>query len=209
MVVPDGHDEDHTAATREGLAHLLEAALRSEGVGVAEGGLLLRAEAVGDGVDGVDAGDLREGVGDHLAVLDVEPVDLFEGTRARAGVGDELCHDGELGLRVNLKPGAVEGGVAHAVRIEVASGLVAGGRAGAASASRALSLLGATAGVGGVGSGIAVGLPDVHLVAASTVLACAGIWISGGWSPADVVGLRYCEQEPDLSKIKSSCLPDR
>ena len=165
LVVPDGHDKDHAGALGEGLAHLLEATLCGEGVCVAEGGLLLGAELVGDGVCGVDAGDLAEGVGDHFAILDVEAVDGDEVARRGARVRDELGDDGEFGFGVDGQTGAVEAGVAHAVGVEVTAGLVADGGAVAAGSASGLPDTGAR--VGSEGGSIAVGLPDVHFVAAS------------------------------------------
>jgi hypothetical protein len=48
MIVPDGHDENHSGA--HGSAHLGETSLDGEFVGVAESSLLGSAEGVGDGV---------------------------------------------------------------------------------------------------------------------------------------------------------------
>lgn len=121
-VVPDGQDEHHVL---KGLAHLGESTLGLEVVGVVEGRLLLRAEAVGDAVGRVDAGDVGHGVGDGLAVLDVEAVDLAQRTRGGAVVGNELGHHGEGLGGVEGHAGTVELGIAHAVRVEVASRLVA------------------------------------------------------------------------------------
>jgi hypothetical protein len=55
MIVPDGHDKNHSGA--QGSAHLGETSLGSEFVGVAESSLLSSAEGVGDGVAG-DSSDL-------------------------------------------------------------------------------------------------------------------------------------------------------
>ena len=75
MVVPEGHDEDVAAGERS--AHLREAAFGKEARVVAEGGFLVGAVLLGDGVVlGLHGGDLGHGVGDHFAVLHVEAADL-------------------------------------------------------------------------------------------------------------------------------------
>ena len=191
VVVPDGHGEDHGDV--EGGAEAGHAAGGLEVVGVAEGSLLLVAELVAELVGRVNAGDVALGVGDGDAVLDVEAPDA--GERAGGGVvgGDELRHDGDLLAGVDRLAGAEEGLVAHAVGVEVASVLVADAlvsrswvtavRALAADESVAL------AGVGSVRRGVLVGLPDVHLSAAGSVAARAGVYIIGRRSPVENVGL--------------------
>ena len=54
MIVPDGHDENHSGA--QGSAHLGKTSLDGEFVGVAERSLLRSAEGVGDGIAS-DSGD--------------------------------------------------------------------------------------------------------------------------------------------------------
>lgn len=83
MVVPDGHDEHH--ALGQGVAHLAEPTALVEDVLVAKRRLLLVAIILGDRV----AGNTRDGrlrVGDDLAVLDVEALDVGE----LAARGDKL-----------------------------------------------------------------------------------------------------------------------
>lgn len=122
MVVPQAHDEDH--GLLDGLAELSHAALVLKDVAVVEGDLLGLAELRGDGIARV-TGDGRLGVGNHLAVLDVEPLDLGQ---LAVGSLDELGHDGELLGGVDRHPRPVEGAVALAVRVEVAPVRVAGPR---------------------------------------------------------------------------------
>ena len=99
-----------------------ETAELSEGVGVAESGLLGRAPRVGDRVAG-RASDGRLGVGDDLAVLDVEAADLGEGAGVGAVGGDELSNDGDLLRGVDGHVRAVEGEVTLAVGVEVTASL--------------------------------------------------------------------------------------
>jgi len=188
VVVPDGHDEDHVLG--EGLAHLGEAAALLEDVGVAEGRLLGAAVRRGDGV----AADARDGalaVGDHLAVLHVEALDLAQ-LAARL---EELRDHGDLLARVDGEALAVEAGVALAVAVEVASvGVAVAGvavvRVGAAAVVALADVVGGVrAGVGSVGGGDRVGLPDVHLSTASTHVTNAGVRVVGRWVPALNVGL--------------------
>lgn len=193
VVVPDGHDEDHTLL--KVLALLGHAAAGGEGVGVAENGLLGLAGGVGEGVGlGGHAGDVDDRVLDDLAVLDVDALDLLEGAGVGAVGGDELGDDGHLLLSVDDLAGAEERGVAHAVGVEVAAvtvalavvALVVGT---AVSVTGAADLTDGLARVRGEGGGDAVGLPDVHLTTAGSVATGARVGVAGGANPALDVGL--------------------
>lgn len=89
-VVPDGHNKNHGGG--DGLAHLGETSLLGEDVGITESRFLGIAVVGGDGVSGV-AGDVRLGVLEDLAVLDVEPLDLRQVSVAAL---QELSHHGDL-----------------------------------------------------------------------------------------------------------------
>lgn len=122
------------------------------------------AELLGAAVDGrapgrVDRVPARRGDGarDGHAALLVDPPDLAEGARGRPVVGDEL-RDHREGLgRVHRPTGRPVVVVALVVRVEAAAALVA-----------VRGVVGA--GVGGERRGDAVGLEDVHLVAAEARL---------------------------------------
>lgn len=115
VVVPQRHDEDHTRGQR--LAHGRQPTFALEVSLITKGGLLRVAVSRGDGVVACHAGDGGLGVGDEDAVLDVEALDFGQCT---AGL-DELGNDGEDVLGVDGQAGPVEGGVALAVAVEVAS----------------------------------------------------------------------------------------
>ena len=191
MVVPDGHDKDHTLIER--LAHGRETAKFLERVGVAECGLLHVAEVVGNGVERVHARDGRLRVGDDLAVLDVEATNL--GERAGGGVvrAHELGDDSELGGSVDRQARPEEGMVAHAPRVEVAPILVTDAivtvvaftTIGALAASLALDV----ADVGGHSRTVGVGFPDVHLVTAGPILTGTRVGIIRGAGPVEDVCL--------------------
>ena len=195
VVVPERHDEDVAAGERR--AHGVEAAELREGVVVAEGGLLVLAEGVGDGVAG-GAGDLGLGVLVHLAVLDVKALDLAE----RGAGADELGHNGHLRLGVELHAGAEEALVTHAVAVEVAAVLVADAVVAVVTVAAVSACAGsetrALAGMRGVGGRDGVGLPDVHLGAAGASVTLAGVGVvlsavpalnvSLSVDPLDVVG---------------------
>lgn len=89
VVVPQAHDEDHAIAER--LTHALEASHRGEDIGVVSGGLLGSAVVGGDGV-ARDTSHVGLGVGNGLAVLDVEALDLAQ---VAGVVGQELGDNGE------------------------------------------------------------------------------------------------------------------
>lgn len=192
VVVPDGHGENHWGV--ESLGETVHAASLGEVVQVAKDGLLLLAEVVGDLVGCVNAWDVGDGVSENDAVLDVEALDALE--RAGGGVisGDELSNNGDLLGGVHLLAWAEEGGVAHAVGVEVASVLVAnaGVAVGSITAveSRAASGSVTLAGVWSIGSGVAVGLPDVHFGTAGSVATSTAVHIVRGWRPVEDVGLK-------------------
>jgi hypothetical protein len=117
VVVPDRQDEDLAAV--HGLTHSCEAAHGAEGVGIAESGLLGCAPGVADVVLGGNASDVGDGVGDDVAVLDVETLD---GGPVRC---DELYDDRDWLGCVDNHTLAIERGVAHAVGVEITIVLVA------------------------------------------------------------------------------------
>ena len=194
VVVPDGHDEDHVAG--EGLAHAGETAALVEDVLVAEGRLLGVAVVLGDRV-AADARDCALAVGDDLAVLDVEALDLAQ---FAAGL-DELRDDGDLLGGVDGEALAVEALVALAVRVEVASvgvavaGVAVRGVGTAAGVALARVVGGVGAGVRSIGAGDAVGLPDIHLSTASTKVTNTGVDIVARGLPSFNVGLAVDELE--------------
>lgn len=161
-VIPDRQDKHHVL---ELLAHLGQTALGAKVVGVVKGRLLRRAKVIGDAVTR-HTGDLGLAVGDGLAALHVEALDLGQGAGGGAVVGDELGDDGEGLGGVEGHASAVKGGVAHAVRVEVAAALV----------TVALAALVAVATGGGIG-------------AAGLAVDGAGVRSHGG---SDGVGLPIC-----------------
>ena len=190
-VIPQAHDENHTGG--EGLAHTGETTLSCELIGVVKDSLLLSAESIGDGVGGVNARDLRDGVGVGLAVLDVEAADLVESAGVSAVDSDELSDDGELGGSVDGLASSVERLVTHAVRVEITSVLVADTIVPLV-AITALGIAGASccaadgARVGSEGGGLRVGLPDVHLRAAAAHGTGTRVGVAGGGGPSGAVG---------------------
>lgn len=187
VVIPDGHDENHTLFHTSG--HRGESAMVLKGQLITEGFLLGVAEVLVDGV-ARDTLDLGLRVGDNSAVLDVEALDLAEGTGLITSVGDELGDNSEDGAGVNGPTITIEFLVTHAVGVEVAPIRVA--RAGvtlirvsttAASVS-AHNLAGVIAGVRSVGSCHGVGFPDIHLRAASAVASNTSVGVVIRWFPA-------------------------
>ena len=192
VVVPDGHGENHWSI--ESLGEARHAAGLREVVQVAKDSLLLLAEVISDLVGWINAWDVGDGVGENDAVLDIEALDALERTGGGVISCDELSDDGDLLGGVHLLARAEEGGVAHAVRVEVASILVANAgiavssitavESGAASESVTL------AGVRSIGSSVAVGFPDVHLGTAGSVAASTAVYIVRGRRPVEDVGLK-------------------
>ena len=139
--------------------------------------------------------DIGFRIRDHDAVLNVEALDFGQSAVGCPVVGQELCDDGELGGRVDHHAGPVEGGVAHAVGVEVApvwvggAAVPGGGVGSAARVACAHCLLGGVGRVRGQGCGDAVGFPDVHFCAAGAVVADSRVWVVAGGSPSIYIGL--------------------
>lgn len=123
VVVPDGHDQDHTGTHSS--AHWAESTLCLKVINVTESDLLVGAELGGDRVVGLHAGNVGLGVCDDLAALDVDTANFAEGTTGGVVAGQELGHDSHLLGAVDGLALAEEGLVTHAVRVEIASVLVA------------------------------------------------------------------------------------
>ena len=105
IVVPDGHNQDHSLG--EGTAHLGHTTEAGKDVGVAEGGLLSGAELVAERVPLSHSGDVDLGVLEDDTVLDVDAADLLECARGGTGGGQELGDDGHLLGGVDLLGWAV------------------------------------------------------------------------------------------------------
>jgi hypothetical protein len=191
MVVPDGHDENDTIG--KGLVNGGESTDGSEVVLVVEDGLLGSAELVGDRVVGSHSGDVGLGVLDDYTILDVDTADFLERTSIGSVSSDELGDDGDLLGGIDSLAGSVEVLLTLAVRVEVASILVADTTisvitvTAVVSEAAVWSILAAR--VRGVGGGDGVGLPDIHLIAACAVLALSGVGVAGVGAPANGVGL--------------------
>lgn len=122
VVVPDAHDENHTAV--HGFAHLLEATLLLEIFLVSEGFLESFAHLVGDGVElfghGVN-GALW--VLDDFRVLDVKSPDLNEVSSGGLVGSVELGDNGEwlAGVDLELSSNAEEVFDTNSVGVEIAT----------------------------------------------------------------------------------------
>lgn len=159
-VPPDAHGQHHT--TGQGLAHTDGTTQPEHWLGTS--GL---AELVVDVVDLGVVVDVDGGVLDHLAVLDVQAVDAL---KLAALVGGELRDDGKgaVGVDGHVARVTVVVVVGDTVRVVSAAGLVADALARALGAL-ALSVARDVARVRDQRGGAGVSLPDVHLVAASSV----------------------------------------
>ena len=145
--------------------------------------------------------ELTDRVWHDGTILNVEAVDLLKVASIRAVDGLELGDDGERLRGIDGLAGSIELLVAHAEAIEITAVLVA--HAGvavvavAAVHTLASGLAGPLANMRGVRRGVEVGLPDVHLGAAATVLAAAGVGVVVGTVPTLNVGLSVDELDVD------------
>jgi len=192
VVVPEGQDEN--VSTFERLAHSLETSQSLKVVLVTKDGLLLIAVVVADVVGGGNSGPVGVGVGDGDAILDVESLNTNEVTRGSTGVSDELGYNGENLGGINGQSWTVEGGITHTVGVEITTVFVANTVvsiiANTASGVRvAHGQTNRVANVRSKGSRDGVGFPEIHLIAASTVVSGTGVGVIGGWLPSIGVGL--------------------
>ncbi|TRY69411.1 hypothetical protein TCAL_15133 [Tigriopus californicus] len=195
MIVPQTHNQDHTAF--QGLTHGLKTTLLLMIVHITKEILDIGAEIVGDGVIVGHTIEVDLGVFDHLSVLNVLPADFHQISVVRAIIGDELGdHSHRLGA-VHLEAGSLaeEGGVAHAVRGKVTTVLVAHA---VVSVTRVVvsAILALTSGglihitsVGGVGLALAVGFPQVHLHTTGSKVTESGVLVIVGGHPILHIGL--------------------
>lgn len=193
LVVPNTKRQHHPIP--QSRFHPRYPTLGVEAIDIPDRSLLARAELLRYGVVRGHAGDIDFRVLDDITVLNVNTADLSEVSVGRVIRGEELGDDGHLLRGVNYEPGTEEGCIAHTVGVEIA----AVGIAGAVVAVSGGVTLRTTAAVltldstrmSGVGSGNAVSFPDIHFVAAGSVVACSTVGISCGRNPAFYVSLKY------------------
>jgi len=118
MIVPDGHDKNHSFL--QGCSHVSETSLSLELVAVTKSSLLGITEGVGDGVAG-HASDGGGRVGNDNAILNIESFDLGQGAGRCTVTGDELGDDRELGSGINSHSLSIEAGSTHTVGVVIAS----------------------------------------------------------------------------------------
>ena len=192
MVVPHAEGQNH--ADVHCLGDTSQTTVRTEAVAITESFFGRGTVSGGDGVVCRHAGDVDFGVLDNLAALDVEATDLRERAARRVVVGKELSDDGELGVGVDSLAGAVEVLVTHTVGVEIATVGVADATVAVvgttASCTAAAAGLGPVAGVRSIGSGNGVGLPNIHLVTAGTVVSGSSVRVVRRRLPALGVGLQ-------------------
>lgn len=181
--------ESQNVSALEGLSHILETTVNVEVRVVTEDGLLVDAELISDGVEVTDTGPFVLGLKDDFATLNPGTTDLDEVTGGGPVVSDELGDDSDLGVGVDSLSWTVEFLVTLTERVEITAVLVADTVVSVATVT-ALGFGTASvetsrrADVWGVGVGDGVGLPDIHLVTAGTVLAETSVGVDGGCSPS-------------------------
>mmetsp|Transcript_80711 Transcript_80711/g.164293 ORF Transcript_80711/g.164293 Transcript_80711/m.164293 type:complete len:383 (+) Transcript_80711:100-1248(+) len=191
-IVPEGHHQHH--ATVQSFSHGFQATLQVEVIHIPEGFLHIGANFVGNRITS-DPCNGHVGVGNHLAILDVEATDVDEVSVIPVAFSDELSDHRHLLAAVDLEvpgPTAVELLVAQTPGIEVAAVLVADSLVtfvlAVVATVNAFTNVGASdrAWVWRVGRGSRVRFPDIHLCTAGTVLADGRVVAR---IPADDIGL--------------------
>lgn len=175
----------------ETLAHVGETTLVLERPGILENALLLVAPRVGDRIT-LGTSVSRLGVLDDLAVLNIEATNFGESTGGRVVVGDKLGDNCEFLGGIDGVAGACAIEVLDTLTIRIEITAIGIADRAVAVSNGAVLAAGDTRGsarMGGIGSGNGVGLPDIHLIAASTPFASTSIGIIGGADPSFNVGL--------------------
>lgn len=188
MVVPQTHNKNHALVQR--VTHTFEATQFLKGIlTLLPKDLFLRvAKLLCQRVAG-NIRNLAHGVRYDLSILHIKPLNLLQWRP------NELRHNRKLGSRIDGFAFSVKGGVAHAVRVEVAAVGVAGsavtvfGVGAAAGIAFTFGLIDRFAGVRCYGCGHVVCFPDVHFGAAGAEAAYAGVFVRFRRYPADGVGL--------------------
>jgi len=175
VVVPKGHDEDHTLV--ESLAHFCHTTLILEIVCVSEDSFVGRTHLIREGVVGLGAAKLVTRVLKDLAILDELSLDLNKVTILGTIVSNELSNNSHRLVRIKLHALSKEVLDVGTEGVEIATILVAvraRGKSVVAITTRYLILTSSLglniARMGSVGGGNSVCFPDIHLGTASSIL---------------------------------------
>ena len=175
LIIPKRHHQHHTPV--QSLSHGLQATLPSEVVDVPKGRLHVRADLVGDRI-ARHPGQRHVGVRDDFAILHIESADVDEVPIICVALSDELGDNGHLlpGVQLKVLAPAIEVPGTETIGVEITAILVADTIValllGVVATVYPLANIdsGEGARVGRVGRGLAIGLPNVHLGAASSPL---------------------------------------
>ena len=192
MIIPERHNEDHSLL--EGVTHDLKTTELSEAIVIVEYRLLSGAELVRDGVECTHSRNVRLGILDDTAVLDVNTADLNKITSGLVVVGEELRDNSYLLRGVDSHALSEECLITHTERVEVAAVLVTDtGLSVVAVAAVSLVLAAGlsldAAYVRGDCRTHGVGFPDIHFIAACSELSLSSVRIVRRTGPALNVSL--------------------
>jgi len=195
VVIPKTHDEYYTLL--ESGTHGFQTSHCLERVFVSEKCLLVIAELVGDGIVCLYSSEVGSRVVDDFAVLDVETTDLNKWAVGGVVRSEPLGNNLEGLGGVHCEALSQETVGSHAVGVEVATILIANSSVSVrtiTTLSAATAVLAThRARVGCIGSSEFIRLPNIHFIAASSVLAITSVGVVRAWSPVEDVSLAIDE----------------
>jgi len=196
MVVPDGHNEDHTII--HGFSHLFKTTLLLEIVCISHDIFERIAHIVSDRIVlGINSLDVRFWVLENFTILNEDSSDFAKVSGVGSIGSDELGNNGHWLGGINSLVWTIEIFDTSSVRVEIATIFIADTfvSIGTLSARKSLAhqLSIDLTWMSSESLSHVVGLPDIHLSAARSEFSSSGIWVGLGWVPANRVSFSIDE----------------
>lgn len=181
MIIPNGHDKDHTVI--HGFTHLFETTLNLEIVFVSHDTLERIAHLISDRIVlGISSWNVRFWVFENFTILNENSSNFFQVTSICSIFSDELSNNGEWLGGINSLSWTIEIFNTSSEWVKIATIFIAYTLVSLVSLSTFSTLASLSSGHGTWMSSISfrdrVGLPDIHFSAAGSILSSSSIWVS-------------------------------
>jgi len=187
MIIPDGHNKDHTVI--HGFSHLFKTTLNLEIVWISHLTFLGVAHIISDRIVWGNIWNLRIWSFEDLAVLNENSSDFFQVSSVGTIGSNELSNNLDWLGSINSFSWTIEIVVTGSIWVEITSIFIADTLVSFISltALKSLTFLWSSHGTWMSSESLRdrVGLPDIHLSAASSEFSGTGIWVSWGWRPSN------------------------
>jgi len=196
MIVPDGHNENHTSV--HGFSHLFKTTLNLEVIWIIHNSLEGIAHTIGDGVVlGIKSWNVGFWVLDDFTVLNEDSSDFTKVSGIGTVSSDELGNNLKWLGGINSLAWTIEVFDTSSVWVKIATIFIADTFVSVGTLTAFKSFAGElsinSTRMSSESFSHVVGLPDIHLGAARSVLSSSGIWVGLGWVPANGVSLSIDE----------------